>query len=144
MTMLTYNNMKNKCLFPTIGLLLGISALFSFTNIQAQHNPWEVPESAKKMQNPTSDDKESLMIGKSLYDKHCRSCHGKSGLGDGPKAAELDTPSGDFTLPEFQAQTDGEIFWKTTKGRDDMPTFEKKIPNDEDRWLIVNYMRTFE
>jgi mono/diheme cytochrome c family protein len=116
----------------------------SFTTVSAQDLQWQAPESAKSLENPSSDDKESLMIGKGLYDKHCRSCHGKSGLGDGTKAVELDTPSGDFTSPEFQAQTDGEIYWKTTNGRDDMPSFEKKIPSNEDRWLIVNYMRTFE
>ena len=120
-----------------------ITMLLSSTVLMGQGEPWVAPGSTKNVKNPTSKDKESMMIGKSLYDKHCRSCHGKSGLGDGPKAAELDTPSGDFSLPEFQAQTDGELFWKTTEGREDMPTFEKKIPSDEDRWLIVNYMRTF-
>ena len=99
---------------------------------------------AKQLKNPTQHDKESLSIGKSLYAKHCRSCHGKTGLGDGTKAAELDTPSGDFSTEEFQAQTDGEMFWKTTEGRDDMPTFKKKVASDEDRWLMVNYMRTFK
>ncbi len=52
------------------------------------------------------------------------------------------TSSGDFSMEEFQVQTDGEIFWKTTEGRDDMPTFKKKVPSDEDRWLMVNYIRT--
>jgi mono/diheme cytochrome c family protein len=124
--------------------ILSFLMICSFTTVSAQNDQWQVPESAKSLKNPTTQDKESMMIGKGLYDKHCRSCHGKSGLGDGPKAAELDTPSGDFTSPEFQAQTDGEIFWKSTEGRDDMPTFEKKIPSDEDRWLIVNYIRTLE
>lgn len=131
--------MKKNILISALSFLL----VCGFTAAQAQDSQWEAPESAKSLKNPTASDKESLMIGKGLYDKHCRSCHGKAGLGDGPKAAELDTPSGDFTLSEFQAQADGEIFWKTTEGKDDMPTFEKKIPSDEDRWLIVNYMRTF-
>lgn len=134
--------MKKYQLIQMVGCLC-VTMLFSLSALVGQSEPWKAPASATNLKNPTGNDKESLMIGKSLYDKHCRSCHGKSGLGDGPKAAELDTPSGDFTLPEFQDQTDGELFWKTTEGRDDMPTFEKKIPNDEDRWLIVNYMRTF-
>ena len=49
---------------------------------------------------------------------------------------------GDFSSEDFQAQTDGELFYKTTFGRDDMPEYTKKMPDDEDRWLIVNYMRT--
>jgi mono/diheme cytochrome c family protein len=103
-----------------------------------------VPAKYKKMENPVTWDKEGELIAKQLYSKHCKSCHGKSGLGDGPKAKELDTPSGDFSLPEFHAQSDGALFYKTTFGRDDMPAYDKKIPSDEDRWLIVHYMRTFK
>jgi mono/diheme cytochrome c family protein len=48
---------------------------------------------------------------------------------------------GDFSSEAFQKQSDGALFYKTTIGRDDMPEFAKKIPDDEDRWLVVNYMR---
>jgi mono/diheme cytochrome c family protein len=30
----------------------------------------------------------------------------------------------------------------TTTGKDEMPAYDKKIPNDEDRWMLVHYMRT--
>jgi len=49
---------------------------------------------------------------------------------------------GGFSAEEFQAQSDGELFFKTSFGRDDMPEFTKKLLDDEDRWLIVNYIRT--
>jgi len=51
---------------------------------------------------------------------------------------------GDFSAEEFQEQTDGTLFYKMTNGRDDMPNFEKKIVDEEDRWLIVNYLRTLK
>ena len=35
-------------------------------------------------------------------------------------------------------------FTKITIGRADMHEFIKKMPEDEDRCLIVNYMRTLE
>lgn len=136
--------MKKYDLIYLMAFFLIITTVLSFTGKPEQNGNWSAPESAKALKNPTGNDKESLAIGKTLYAKHCRSCHGKSGLGDGTKAAELDTPSGDFSTEEFHAQTDGELFWKTTEGRDDMPTFSKKIPSDEDRWLLVNYMRTFK
>ena len=106
--------------------------------------PWEVPGKYKKMTNEAVFDDEGKIIAKQLYSKHCKSCHGRTGLGDGPKAKELDTPSGDFSIDSFQSQSDGELFYKTTFGRDDMPAYDKKIKNDEDRWLIVHYMRTFK
>ncbi|MDX1628347.1 MAG: c-type cytochrome [Fulvivirga sp.] len=109
-----------------------------------QNDDWKVPEGAKKMKNPVQNDGEVMMIGKTLYAKHCKSCHGKNGEGDGPKADELDTFPGDFTAAAFQKQTDGALFYKTSEGRDDMPGFKKKLPSDEDRWIIVHYLRSLE
>lgn len=108
------------------------------------NDPWVVPEKYKKMKNPVASDKESLDIGKSLYAKHCKSCHGSKGLGDGTKAAQLKTKCGDFSTDEFQAQSDGSLFYKISEGRDDMPAFKKKIPEQEDIWSVVNYLRTLK
>ncbi|MBT8191567.1 MAG: cytochrome c [Bacteroidia bacterium] len=117
---------------------------YSFVISPDQSEPWEVPAKYENMENPEEASSESLKIGKSLWKKHCSSCHGKEGLGDGHKAEQLDTPAGDFTTEEFQAQSDGAIFYKSKFGRDEMPSYEKKIPYDEDMWHLVNYMRTFE
>ena len=133
--------MKNKILLALATVIVTM-VLYSF--VGDVQDPWPVPEKYEKMKNPVKADKESLDIGKSLYNKHCKSCHGKEGLGDGPKAAQLDTPSGDFSAKEFTSQSDGALFYKTLEGRDDMPGFKKKIPDEEDMWSVVNYMRTFE
>ncbi len=109
-----------------------------------QGNEWPVPEAARKMTNPVQADDETIMIGKMLYDKHCKSCHGKNGEGDGPKSEELETFPGDFTSEEFKSQTDGSIYYKTSEGRDDMPSFKKKLPSDEDRWILVHYIRSLK
>ena len=89
-------------------LLMALAAglFFSFTYL-VQNDEWTVPESAAKLKNPITDDSEVASVGKSLYAKHCKSCHGKSGEGDGPKSKELDDFPGDFTLDEFKEQTDG-------------------------------------
>lgn len=105
--------------------------------------PWPVPAEYKAMKNPVKADAESLEIGKMLYNKNCASCHGKAGLGDGPKARMLETHAGDFSGKFYQDQTDGEHFYKTKVGRDEMPAYDKKIA-DEDIWHMVNYMRTFK
>jgi len=111
--------------------------------VVADASDWVVPAKYKTMKNPTdAKDKENLSIGKSLYAKQCSSCHGSKGWGDGSKAPELKGDLGDFSTAATQNQTDGELFYKITEGRDDMPSFKKKIPLDEDRWLVVNYMRT--
>jgi len=134
--------MKTIKILSFVGLFTFI--FFSFSLIVDQEG-WIVPDEYKAMENPTDKaDKEGMAIGKSLYNKHCKSCHGKEGYGDGPKADEQEGELGDFSTAEFQNQTDGELFYKTTFGRDDMPKYTKKIPNDEDRWLVVSYMRTLK
>ena len=136
--MKTYQSFK-KVLISILVLLL----VFSFTP-SLQQKPWVVPEASQKQKNPLSYSKENITLGKNLYSKHCKSCHGKDGEGDGPKAAELKTSPGDFTTVEFQNQSEGSIFYKSTEGRDDMPNFKKKIASDEDRWLIVMYVKTLK
>jgi mono/diheme cytochrome c family protein len=108
---------------------------------QAKAKPWPVPDKDKAMKSPAKAD---VAVGKDLWAKHCKSCHGSKGLGDGPKAANLKTHPGDFSSAAFQAFTDGEIFYRTDKGRDEMPGYEKKIPEASDRWALVAFMRTMK
>ena len=135
------NKILNSLLFLMVFITL---ALFAFKPVINYQEKWEVPAKYKTMKNPAAGDDEAMEIGKELYAKHCKSCHGKTGLGDGPKSAELDTDCGDFSMEEFQQQADGVLFYKSSFGRDDMPAFNKKISSDEDRWMIVTYLRSFE
>jgi mono/diheme cytochrome c family protein len=134
--------MKRNLILLTIAMgLTGIS----FTVIRNQDKkPWPVPDNFKTMKNAVASSPESINEGKSLYTTHCKSCHGTKGLGDGSKAAQLKTEPGDFSTAEFQSQSDGSIFYKTSEGRDDMPGFKKKIPDADDRWNVVNYVRTLK
>ncbi len=127
-------------------ILLAVFALSIFTAFvpRGAGDPWVVPDKYKKMKNPVASNKESIDLGKSLYVKHCKSCHGSKGLGDGSKAAQLKTKCGDFSIADFQGQSDGALFFKISEGRDDMPSFKKKIPEQTDIWSVVNYMRTLK
>ncbi|NJK96345.1 MAG: c-type cytochrome [Bacteroidales bacterium] len=113
-----------KFLAATASIALALVILMSFINFQPK--PWEVPANYKTMKNPVKSTPESIASGKALYNQHCASCHGKKGLGDGPKARTLDTPSGDMSGTAYQGQTDGEHFYKTKFGRGDMPKYDKK------------------
>ena len=129
-----------------ISLLVGstfLIVLLSFVT-KSQRDPWPVPDKYQKMANPVKSDATSIATGKTLFTQHCQSCHGKKGKGDGPKAAQLDTECGDFTTADFQKQSDGAIFYKTSEGRKDMPSFKKKIPEQDDIWAVINYVRTLK
>ncbi len=131
-------------------LLMGVFIFFGFTTGPYQ---WEVPEKYQKMKNPIPATTSSIKIGKGMYKRHCRSCHGALGKGEGPRAGKLNHSIGDFTSKAFAKETDGAIFYKMTVGHDEMPSFEKKIPGREDIIEgsfgetgsvgdLINYIRT--
>lgn len=126
-------------------LLLGVAMLSFFVpQDQKKGGPWDIPAKYKAMKNPVAGKADLLPVGKALWAKHCKSCHGNTGLGDGPKAASLKTFPGNFKDATFQAQSDGVIYYQAIIGRDEMPNFEGKIPEDEDRWALVNFIRTLK
>lgn len=131
-----------KSILSILGIMILSLILFSFVNGD-KGKPWDIPAKYKKMKNPTTANAENLKIGKQLYDKHCASCHGKKGLGDGVKAKKLDTEMPDITTKTYKTQGDGVKYYQSFVGRDDMPNFEKKIPDEEDRWAIINFMDKF-
>lgn len=120
----------------------GVFFLLSMTNVI--QDDWPVPAKYKSMKNPYAGKKDTDKIGKDLFNQHCKSCHGKEGYGDGKKSGELDSEMRDFSTKAVQSQKDGELYYKAIIGRDEMPNFEKKIPAKEDRWLLVNYIRTLK
>ena len=123
----------------TMVFMLGISGMANAQKAKA----WDAPAKFKTMKNAVKSDDASVKAGKDLFNKNCASCHGKAGLGDGPKAKGLDTFPGDFSKADFQNQSDGELFYKTKTGRDEMPKYDGKI-DDEGIWQIINFTRTLK
>lgn len=110
-------------------------------------NTWELPEDADKTKNPTPATAESIERGKALYlDRakgNCIFCHGETGAGNEANLARLRRKPADLTNKErMTSMTDGELFWKITKGiQGIMPAGERKMSETE-RWDVVNYTRT--
>jgi mono/diheme cytochrome c family protein len=110
-------------------------------------NTWELPEDADKTKNPTTANAESIEKGKALYMErskgNCVFCHGETGAGNEANMAKLRRKPADLTNKEHMAEaTDGELFWKISKGiQGIMPAGEKRM-TEEERWHVVNYVRT--
>ena len=121
-------------------LFAGVLVIAISVTTVAQPKPWAVPPNYMSMKNPVAVSDASIQAGQILYTKHCASCHGKTGLGDGVKARALKDFAGDFSKPEFHAETDGALFYKSKIGRGEMPSYEGKL-SDTDIWNMVNYMR---
>ncbi len=131
-------SMNLKTLVACSMLVLFGLALMSYVAPQK----WVAPAKYKTMKNPVKSDATSLASGKELWNKNCASCHGKTGLGDGPKARTLETNPGNFSK-DLTAQADGDLFYKTKTGKGEMPKYEGKLSDDE-VWHLVNFMRTFK
>jgi mono/diheme cytochrome c family protein len=120
---------------------LAVCMVLVFSMAYIQTKPWPVPDKAAKTPNPIKADAASISAGKTLWGQHCASCHGKTGMGDGSKAAQLKTPLRDFTTADVQGESDGTMFYKISEGRGDMPSYKKKIPDADEIWDLVNYIR---
>jgi mono/diheme cytochrome c family protein len=121
--------------------LVSGSAMLALGLPQAKDEEWKAPPRASKKENPIPADEKSIARGKALYTEHCLSCHGATGKGDGPAAKDLPKKCGDLSNPKMWEQTDGDFFWKITEGKPPMTGYEKLLDKN-DRWHVINYMRT--
>lgn len=105
---------------------------------------WLAPKLAKQTINPLLKFKDNAMmneIGRKEYQSQCATCHGDNGLGDGEAGRFLKKRPADLTNKKFNNQTDGEIYWKITAGRNPMPAYGGVISGKK-IWTIINYLRS--
>ena len=104
-----------------------------------------VPAEAAAVPNPYAADDASLALGTELYFANCASCHGDNGEGDGPASEGLEKPPADLHEAHVQGMSDGAMYYVITHGMADtqMPPWEDEL-TDEQRWHLVNFLRTFQ
>lgn len=122
------------------GLAAGASAALA--------DEWTAPAAERGRTNPVPDSPEAQQKGRALYQRHCQSCHGDRGAGDGPAARTSKEVVPDLRdAARQQRLTDGEMLWKITTGRREgsdvvMPSMARTISREEDRWKVVLFVRT--
>jgi len=140
--------------------LLAVSPLRAASALEGQgaapakdaDDPYEIPEAARERRNPVLRSDLALRGAHTLWQKHCETCHGASGRGDGPNARLHEQRKGhaprNLTNPKVQDNlTDGDIFWRISKGIIEegnniiMPRYEDKIPSETERWQLVLFVR---
>ena len=77
-----------------------------------------VPEPYRSMSNPLPFSAQTLRQGASVYARHCASCHGDTGEGNGSAGEDLSLSPGNLAwlsrMP--MAQWDGFLYWTVAEG----------------------------
>jgi mono/diheme cytochrome c family protein len=133
-------NLKTrKILFAVLLVLVCIALVYA---VFQRDKPWIVPEEVKRLKNPLSASEPTLKAARGIYMDECAQCHGERGKGDGPEAAMHDPPPSNITdTRHMNTVTDGEIFYQISEGRKPMPSFKKRLAEDQ-RWGLVLFVRT--
>jgi copper transport protein len=95
--------------------------------------------------NPIPANSGSVAAGQAVFTTNCVPCHGVSGKGDGPIGLTLNPRPADLTIHAVPGvHSDGQLFEWITNGFPGsvMPAFRTTL-SDDDRWNLVNYIRTF-
>ncbi|HXH18547.1 MAG TPA: cytochrome c [Chitinophagales bacterium] len=131
--------MRKYFLLLSIPFSLSLVLAFRFSDGER----WRAPEDARKLINPLQPSGEIISDGKYLFRQNCKACHGPFGKGDGPVAHTLKAQCADLTSAPVQQQTDGELYYKLSIGRLEMPGFKDLLKPDE-RWALIHYIRTLK
>lgn len=124
------------------GLILLLGLALSLCAAACDSGPdWGMPPSAKNRPNPVPA-KQNVAAAQSLYADRCARCHGEDGAGDGSDAKLYKPLPSSLVSDQVRQSTDGELFWKISKGRRPMPGYEGEL-SEEQRWELINLLRSF-
>lgn len=129
-----------KFLFAALLLLICVLVIHWVTE---ENKPWIIPPEYKSLKNPLVPSESNLNAARQVYGNECAQCHGDRGKGDGPQARSHYPLPADLTDPKLLANApDGGIFYQITAGRRPMPSFKRRL-TEEERWQLVLLVRSF-
>jgi mono/diheme cytochrome c family protein len=103
-----------------------------------------VPADDANVVNPIAADDASLQQGEETYRSSCIDCHGEEGRGDGPVGVRQNPKPTDFRAEHVKELSDGELFYIITNGIEGSAMRGFVFFDEEVRWSLVNYVRTFQ
>lgn len=111
------------------------------------HRPYNIKtseEAEEELSNPLPINFETLQRGQKMYYIYCGVCHGSTGVGDGPVAIKTMLKPPSLVNQKIKDWADGGIYHMITVGRGLMGSFASQIPNEEDRWALVHFIRRLQ
>ncbi len=101
----------------------------------------EIVSREVELENPIAPTEATLARGKMLFETNCAICHGPTSAERGPVGKKLVPPPPSLDSDMVKALSDTVIFNAVTFGFGRMPAFKDKLMPEE-RWELVNYLRT--
>ena len=103
------------------------------------------PPAADFLINPTN-----LAAGATLYHRHCATCHGQAGHGDGPAGHTLSLKPANLTDPHLTQQPLNYWFWRISEGgtvepfhsRGSIMPAWKYFLSETERWQVIAFSRS--
>ena len=118
-------------LIASIGILVALNSVTTGIGLPAEGRG-----------NPFPLNQNSVDMGLATYTTSCSTCHGDSGLGDGPAGLALNPPPADLAI-HVPLHTDDELYSFIADGIEGTPMVAQlgNLTTDE-IWHLVNYIRT--
>lgn len=103
--------------------------------------PEDAERAGLELENPfMGDDSAAVARGEFVFDTYCVTCHGASGVGDGPVAVRGFPTPASLVAANARNMADGRIFHVVTYGQGNMPGHATQI-EPEDRWKVAIWVR---
>ena len=121
------------------GVACGVTALIFLVTLQSAGTGARAP-----VRNPFPPTAASVAAGQQLYARRCAPCHGPTGRGNGPLAAELHPPPADLVV-HVPLHADHDLFQIIHDGiaGTAMAPFSGQI-TEQEIWHTINYLKTLE
>lgn len=134
-------------LLITLATLVSAARLHQDLTQDFSKNTWDLPADFDETKNPIKATAESITQGKELFmtpKGNCIFCHGETGAGNEANLPKLRRKPADLSDGKRMSKLpDGEVYWKITRGITGiMPTYDDPKLTAEERWHLVNFVKT--
>lgn len=98
--------------------------------------------------NPLASQARTIEAGKQTFRVYCASCHGETGMGDGPASGSLNPKPQPIAQTESQL-SDDYLYWRIAEGglmepfMSAMPAWKSAL-SEEQIWQVVIYLRSLD
>lgn len=115
-------------------------AMFNFPYPYA-NTPDDYERAGAELHSPIPFTKENVDKGKVIFMKFCQHCHGETGMGDGAVVTKAGYPTPPAYSAGLKDLPEGKIFHSITYGKNIAMGSHKGQLNQEERWLVVQYVK---